>query len=160
MVEASGTVVEVREGLLRVETQPRSACAHCSTDSCATSVVAKLFGAKRNRVWLENTLGARPGEQVVIGIQDELLLRASLLSYLLPLVCMLAVAALGDARGASEGLQGLLAVGGLAAGFLLVGRIVRGMPSRQHFSLRLLRSAVPGQVIQIARLNPRGAGNE
>ncbi|HYQ70527.1 MAG TPA: SoxR reducing system RseC family protein [Gammaproteobacteria bacterium] len=160
MVEASGTVVEVRDGLLRVETQPRSACAHCSTDSCASSVVAKLVGAKRNRVWLENTLGARPGEQVVIGIQDALLLRASLLSYLLPLVSMLAVAALGDVRGASEGLQGLLAAGGLAAGFALAGRIARGVPSRQRYSPQLLRFAVPGQVVSIERLHPGGTGNE
>lgn len=148
MVEASGTVVAVRNGQLQVETQPRSTCAHCSTDSCATSVVAKLFGAKRSRVWLENTLGARPGEQVVIGIQDKLLLRASLLSYLLPLVCMLAVAALGDARGATEGLQGLLAVGGLAAGFALAGWIARRARSRRRFRPQLLRFAGQVHVLQ------------
>jgi len=144
MLEASGTVIEVSDGNLRVETQPRSSCSHCSIDSCTTSVVSQLVGAKRNRVWLENTLGAKVGEQVIIGIQDELLIRASVLSYLLPLMSMLAVAALGGAMGASEGLQGLLAVAGLAAGFVPAGRIARSAPSRQRFRPQLLRFAGPG----------------
>ena len=160
MLEASGTVVAVSGRALQVETQPRSSCAHCASAGCSTSVLAKLAGTGRNRIWLENTLDARPGEQVVIGIQDELLLRASVLSYLLPLLGMLVVAALGDVRGAGEGLQGLLAAGGLAAGFVLVGRIARGVPSQQRFRPQLLRYAGPGRVIPIERLNPRGAGNE
>lgn len=143
-----------------METQPRSSCAHCASDSCTASVVSKAVGAKRNRVWLENALGAKVGEQVVIGIQDELLLRASLLSYLLPLVIMLVVVAFSGARGASEGLQSLLAVGGLAVGFVLAGRIARSASLRQRFRPQLLR--YPGQihVQQIESSNSGGSRNE
>ena len=66
---------------------------------CTTSVVSKLFGIKRNRFKLENSLGAQPGEQVVIGIPDELLVQASVRAYLLPLLVMMLATAVGSAMG-------------------------------------------------------------
>ncbi|MEJ2694544.1 MAG: SoxR reducing system RseC family protein, partial [Candidatus Thiodiazotropha sp.] len=116
---------------------------HCSTNSCTTSVVAKLFGVRRNRLLLENSLGARPGDQVVIGIPDQLLVRASLMAYLLPLVVMLVITALGDMVGLNELLLSLLALGGLAMGFFTVRRVSRGSTS-QHYQPRLLRIVASG----------------
>ena len=95
MLEETATVVEVIDGRLIAETESRSSCSHCSTDSCSTSVVAKLFGIRRNRLVMENTLQAKAGDRVVIGIPDNLLVQASVMAYLLPLVVMLGVTACG-----------------------------------------------------------------
>ncbi|MES9812520.1 MAG: SoxR reducing system RseC family protein [Candidatus Thiodiazotropha sp.] len=141
MLEETGTVVEVWDDSLQVETQSRSACSHCSSSGCTTSVVSKLFGIKRNRLQLENSLGAKPGDRVVIGIPDDLLVRASVWAYLLPLIFMLASTALGGVFGASEGFQSLLALGGLAVGFYIVRWTTRNLSSQRRFKPRLLRIA-------------------
>ncbi len=143
MLEETARVVEVHDGVLVAETQSRSGCSHCSTSSCTTSVVAKLFGVRRNRLLLDNSLGARPGDQVVIGIPDRLLVRASLTAYLLPLVVMLVITALGDMVGLNELLLSLLALGGLVVGLFTVRRVSRAGTS-QHDQPRLLRIVAPG----------------
>ena len=141
MLEEVGTVVEAGPESILIEIQSRSACSHCTTDSCTTSVVSKLFGVKRNRFYIDNSLGANKGDRVVVGIRDDLLVKASLLAYLLPLIVMLVCAALAGALGAGEGWQSLVAMGGLALGLYLV----RGSSSKgsyqKRFRPQLLRMA-------------------
>ncbi len=144
MLEESAHVVEVHDGVLIAETQSRSGCSHCSTSSsCSTSVVAKLFGVRRNRLVMANSLNARPGDQVVIGIPDQVLVRASLMAYLLPLVVMLVVTAMGDLAGINELLLSLLALVGLVMGFFTVRWVSRRRTS-QRYEPRLLRIVAPG----------------
>lgn len=143
MLEETAHVVEVRDGLLIAETQSRSGCSHCGNGSCTTSVVAKLFGVRRNRLVVENSLGAEPGDQVRIGISDRSLVRASLMAYLLPLLLMLGVTALGNLVGLNEFLLSLLALVGLAMGFFIVHWVSRGGLSHRY-APRLLRIVAPG----------------
>ena len=143
MLEEIAYVVAVQESLLIAETQSRGACSHCRTASCTTSVVAKLFGVRRNRLVMENSLGARPGDQVRIGIPDRTLVLASLMAYLLPLLCMLGTTALGKLAGVSEFFLSLLALVGLAMGFFIVHRVSRGGLSHRY-EPRLLRIVAPG----------------
>jgi sigma-E factor negative regulatory protein RseC len=144
MLEESAHVVEVYDDLLIAETQSRSGCSHCSTESCTTSVVAKLFGVRRNRLVMENSLGARPGDQVKIGISDRSLVRASLMAYLMPLLFMLGVTAVGNLAGVSEFILSLLALVGLAMGFFIVHWVSRGGLSHRY-EPRLLRIVAPGR---------------
>jgi sigma-E factor negative regulatory protein RseC len=143
MLEETAQVIEVKDGLLTVETASRSACNHCSSDNCTTSVVAKLFGVRRNRLVLANSLDAKPGDQVVIGIPDQLLARASVTAYLLPLLFMLVLTGLGDLFGINELLLSLLALSGLALGFYIIRRFSCGS-SAQGYQPRLLRIVAPG----------------
>jgi len=146
MFEESATVVESSGDTLWVETRPRSACSQCAGGGCTTAVVAKLFRIKRNRLELENHLGAVPGERVVIGIPDDLLIRAALSAYLLPLLVLVAGAALGAALGLGEGYQSLLALAGLAIGFVLMRRITRDAPGQRRLRPQLLRRAEAGPI--------------
>jgi sigma-E factor negative regulatory protein RseC len=146
MLEESARVVAVSGDRLWVETESRSACSHCTSSGCTTSVVSKLFGVKRNRLELQNSLGVRPGEQVVVGIPDALLVRASIWAYLVPLAVMLLPTLAGDLSGMGEGLQSLLALVGLATGFLLVHWMTRRVSYRQGFRPRLLRIVAQGTV--------------
>lgn len=143
MLEETARVIDVMDGMLTAETESRSGCSHCSTSSCTTSVVSKLFGIRRNRLVMENSLHAKPGDQVVIGIPNELLVRASVMAYLLPLVAMLVVTAIGDTLGMNEILLSLLALAGLAMGFFIVRWAIRRGAS-QRYSPRLLRIVAPG----------------
>jgi sigma-E factor negative regulatory protein RseC len=143
MLEETAMVIDVKDGMLMAETESRSSCSHCSADSCSTSVVAKLFGVRRNRLVMENSLDAKPGDQVVIGIPDALLVRASVMAYLLPLVSMLLLTAIGDALGMNEILLSLLALVGLAIGFFMVRWTIHRSAS-QRYTPRLLRIVAPG----------------
>lgn len=139
MREETARVVDIKAGLLLAEAKGRSACSHCTGGAvCASSVTAKLFGARRVRLVLANHLDARPGDQVVIGIPDELLVRASLLVYLSPLLLMLAAAALVEAWAVNEMLLSVSALAGLTLGVLGVRWTIR-RGAEQRYRPRLLR---------------------
>lgn len=139
MLEEIALVVEADSELLWIETRTRSSCSHCANDTCGTSVLAKIFAVKRNRVQLENTLAAEAGEQVIIGMPDDLLVRAAIWAYLVPLIAMVLFTLIASMAGASDGLQSLLAMAGLAIGFLVVQKYTTGSRSKTHFKPRLLR---------------------
>ncbi len=144
MLEETGTVIDTDGEHVWIETQARSACTHCGTASCSTSVIARLFGVKRNRLRVFNSLRARPGQQVVVGVPDEVVVAVSLRAYLFPLLVMLCAAALAGAAGLHDALQALVAVGGLVAGLLLAGRAAGDARAQQRYAPRLLR-LTPGR---------------
>lgn len=149
MLEETATVVKADENHLWVETESRSSCSHCSSSGCSTSTLAKLFGVKRNLLQLDNTLDAsldvKVGQKVVIGISDDLLVRASLWAYLVPLLAMAVATIAGNMAEASEGMQALLALAGLGAGFTLVYRFTHNKSSQQQFKPQLLRLVAQNQ---------------
>jgi sigma-E factor negative regulatory protein RseC len=159
MLEETGRVIKAEKGELWIETQPRSACSHCGTDSCTTSVVAKLFNAKRTALRLPDTLGAQPGQRVRIGIPDRVLAAASLRAYLAPLALMILAVALGSALELGEVLQSLLAIAGLIGGLAWVERSIARGSKREAYAPRLLGFADEAR-FDIKDLIQRGEGND
>lgn len=140
MIETPATVVDVKPGVAWVETVRQSACGHCeSAGSCGTSVLAKLFGAPRSRLRIDDAQGLRVGEQVVIGIPDGTLVRASFVAYLIPLVFLIAAAGVATRLGAGEGGVALLGICGLGIGLWLSGRITGGPSARERYRPVLVR---------------------
>lgn len=160
LLEETARVIEVRDGWLIAETQSRGGCNQCRSDSCTTSLVAKLFGVRRNRLRLANGIGAKPGDRVVIGLSDALLLQAALRIYLPPLLGMLGATAIGDRLGLAAGYLGLSALCGLALGFIFVRWISRG-ESSHRFRPRLMRIvASSDQRVSISTLVLTGPNQE
>lgn len=90
MIEESATVLACDEGFAFVETQVQAACGSCQAQSgCSTSVLSGLFKRRNNRLKVLNPIQAKPGQHVIIGIQEQALVSVSLIAYLLPLLCML-----------------------------------------------------------------------
>ena len=146
MLEETALVVEADEQSLWVELPSRSACSQCGSGTCTTSVIAKLFRVSKPRFRLENSLNAQPGQQVVVGIPDDLVAKASLWAYLLPMVTLLAGAAVASVAGAGEGTQSLMALVGLGVGLLLVRRLTTTGSMQRRLRPTLLRLARPAQV--------------
>jgi sigma-E factor negative regulatory protein RseC len=95
MIEEPATVIFVDDGYAMVETQQRPACGSCaSTSSCSTSVLSGLFKRRYTQIRVSNPIAAKPGEQVIIGLEENALLKISFLAYLLPLLCMMLMAIL------------------------------------------------------------------
>lgn len=146
MIEESARIVEVEGDIAWVETQRRSSCSSCSANKgCGVSVLDKVLGRRASRIKVLNELGAQPGDQVVIGIEDAALVRGSLALYATPLAAMIAGALLGEALrgllGYGDWLSVVAGIAGLGAGLFLVRLFswrVRTDPRYQPVVLRRL----------------------
>lgn len=146
MLEEQGRVVEVDEGFAWVETQRQSACGACSVNKgCGTGVISRVVGQRATRVRAINEIDAKAGDEVVIGLHDEALVRGSLAVYAVPLIAMLLMALLGDLAGrelqldSSEGLTALLGLAGLGLGFLWVRNFSRRIATDARYQPVILR---------------------
>ncbi|MAR92136.1 MAG: SoxR reducing system RseC family protein [Pseudomonadota bacterium] len=120
MIEENGRVVAVNPGLAWVETTRHSACDSCSAKSgCGHSALAKLG---QNAVHLEARcdIEVTVGDQVVVGVPEEIMLKSSLLAYLMPLVAMLIAVLAADSLWQQDLITALAGLLGLGAGFVVL----------------------------------------
>ena len=127
MIFETATVVAVESDAVWVDAVQKSACESCSARAgCGTSVLSKLTG-KTTRIRVLKELGyesePQVGEQVTIAIPGDVVVIASLLVYLLPLVLSIAGLWLMSAETELNGIIG--AIIGLLAGGALVGLFSR-----------------------------------
>lgn len=129
MLTESGRVVAVEADAVWVETLRRSTCGACAAQSgCGHGMLNKVTAGRRGYVRALPGAGGvgayRIGQQVLLGIPEEIVLRGSFIAYLLPLSCMLpgAVAAAYCWPGAGDPAAVAGAVVGLALGYVLVRR--------------------------------------
>lgn len=120
MIETRALVLKVDGGYAIVEAERAAGCGHCdSVNGCAAGTLAKLFCFKPRQLKVLNSVGAEPGERVVIGIQDGALMKSSVAAYLVPLVLLLFGALAGTfwVQGSARDVYAALgALGGLGAG--------------------------------------------
>jgi sigma-E factor negative regulatory protein RseC len=161
MIEESGQVVRTAGDSAWVQTARRSSCGSCSArKGCGTGALAGLFGARLHEVEVLNPIGARPGEQVIVGISESLLVRGSALVYLLPLLFLVAGALLAEGLAPQLGLAGSDApaifggLAGLAAGFLWLRRRQRRWHGDPAHMAVILRRVAPGAAVNILSGNP------
>ena len=104
--------------------------------SCATAVRPPCRAGPR-RYRLENRIGARVGDRVQLTVADGTVWRASLLSYVLPLLLAIGGAAIGQfAAGDAGALLGTLA--GLGCGLVLLRRNeIRARSDASLFSMQI-----------------------
>ena len=100
-----------------------SSCGACGGKGCGSSLFARALHAREPEYRVENSIGACVGEAVVIGLPDGALLNAALSGYIVPLLLLLAGAALGQwIAGEAGAVAGCLLGLGLAALNLKRGR--------------------------------------
>ena len=139
MIEERARVIAVENGQLLLEAQTKASCSACAVkQGCGTSVVSKWVGRKFTRFQAPNTVNARVGDEVVVGLAEEAMLKGSVLVYLLPLLAMIGFALLADsliaADTASRDLMVLIAA---VAGFSLMLVISRLLLSTGSNSSKL-----------------------
>ena len=104
MIEEQGRVVAVESGAVWVETLRKSTCSSCSANAtCGQGLMDRLgVGRQRGYVRALCSLQLSVGDAVVIGVREDLLVRGSLLVYLMPLLGLFAGALLMQSTGAAE----------------------------------------------------------
>ena len=97
MIEENARVASIEGELAEVVTERRSACGSCAAQKgCGTSLLAAWFPQRQLRFRVHNAVGARVGDQVVVGLDEAYLQRGALLLYALPLAGLLLGAVGGD----------------------------------------------------------------
>jgi sigma-E factor negative regulatory protein RseC len=120
MIEELAVVVKIENQQVWVESGPNNACGGCQQKaSCTANALGSVL--KKKSVPVDSGIQLKTGDEVIIAIDESLLLRASLLLYLLPLIALFTGAAIADWLLADNALYADLWIAGSALlGFLLI----------------------------------------
>jgi len=104
VIEEQGRVVAVEPGAVWVETLRKSTCSSCSVKAGCGQGLLDQLGASGRRGYVRalSDLQLSVGDAVVIGVREDLLVRGSLLVYLLPLLGLFVAAVLAEQMSLSE----------------------------------------------------------
>ncbi|WP_323751267.1 SoxR reducing system RseC family protein [Marinobacter sp.] len=124
MITETGKVIALQGPQAWVQTIQISACESCSARAgCGQRALAAVSGGKANQVLVLNTGDAQVGDEVVIGVDEQSLLTASLAVYGVPLLFMVLMSIGGYRLLGEMDLVAIVgALLGLATGFWLVRR--------------------------------------
>ncbi|MES2824285.1 MAG: SoxR reducing system RseC family protein [Pseudomonadota bacterium] len=147
MILEVGLIIAVEPEGLWVETLQRSACGSCQAQKgCGQSLLTK-FDASTSQLWVwvdgRNAEGYRVGDEVRIGIPEDVIARSALFIYMVPLIGMVLATMLAHQQALSDGASTLWAAGGLMLG----GFVVRWHAHNTRFDNRLQPVLVEDQQI-------------
>jgi sigma-E factor negative regulatory protein RseC len=118
MIEELAVVVKIENHQVWVESGQNSACGGCQQKaSCTTNALGSVL--KKKSVPVDSDMQLKTGDEVMVAIDENLLLRASLLLYLAPLIALFTGAGIADWLMADNALYADLWIAGSALlGFL------------------------------------------
>lgn len=120
MLEEVGRIIAVDGETAWVETERKSTCHSCSANKgCGSGVLSRFMGRTLGQYPVINRIGAKVGDEVVLGIDENAIIRGSLAAYGIPLASLLAGAFIADAAFAAAGSDAAAALGGVSG--LLAG---------------------------------------
>lgn len=95
MIEELAKVVKIENHQVWVESGQNNACGGClQKASCTTNALGNIL--KKKSVPVDSNIQLKTGDEVMVAIDESLLLRASLLLYLLPLIALFTGAGIAD----------------------------------------------------------------
>ncbi|MEQ1558799.1 MAG: SoxR reducing system RseC family protein [Methyloglobulus sp.] len=95
MIEELAVVVKIENYQVWVEGGQNSACGGClQKASCTTNALGSVL--KKKSVRVDSDIELKIGDNVMVAIDEAVLLQASLLLYLLPLIALFTGAGLAD----------------------------------------------------------------
>lgn len=149
MLEETAQVIRVDDDEVWVETQRRSTCASCAAEKgCGTATLAKVLGKRRTLVRVLSDQPLSVGDQVVIGIREQALVRGSLAVYAVPVLLLLVGGFVGKLGAQSflwdnaELASVILGVSGLIAGLFWLRQFTRRIEYDDNYQPLVLRKLV------------------
>ncbi len=99
-------------------------CGSGSGSSCGSGNIGRMFAPKQdNRYRVIDTIGCRPGDEVMIDIKDGSVLRGAMIVYIMPLILVFGGALLGNDL-ASAPFADTAAIFGASGGFVVATLLV------------------------------------
>lgn len=122
MIEERAIVSRLTAAEVWVRAYGPESCPRCAEGKgCGGGVLARLVGRRRPEVCVNGQPGdLRPGDTVIVGVDEDVVMRASVWVYLVPLVCMFTAGSFAQlALAAHDLLVAAFGLTGLVGGFLL-----------------------------------------
>ncbi len=149
MIEEVATVISIEADMAVIEVEKTSSCNSCQSKGvCGTSSLAGLFNFQSPQIKVNNSLNARTGDRVLVGIQENTLVAGSFILYIVPLLMLLLFAVAASLLEPvfptldQELLQTIAGLAGLAVGLFFVrqqsSRLFEG--KRNAFMVKILPS--------------------
>lgn len=89
VIEEKGRILAIENGIAVIEVQRRSGCGQCNLQKpCASGTLGKLFGQRQTLLHLSSEPDIAVGQEVMLGLPEQSLLKGSIAVYGLPLVLM------------------------------------------------------------------------
>jgi sigma-E factor negative regulatory protein RseC len=118
MITESAIVTHRNGSRVELKLQRASACGGCELNQgCGTGALGRLLGHRSKPVVIETDRELEPGDQLVLGLSETTLVKASLTIYGLPLLGMVIAGLLAAWGGLADGFVALIAISGFFAGF-------------------------------------------
>ena len=146
MVEGIAHVVELEGAMAWLVPEQGSSCGSCaSAAACGSKGIGTTASRLENRRFqINNDSNLAVGERVVFGIRDNVLLKASIIAYAVPLATLLVAGSLAQWKFGSDFITMTAMVVGLAIG-LGISRVMAGrLHGRGDLAPLFLRRARPG----------------
>ena len=87
MIEEEAIVIDQNGEFAEVDIIRTKPCGLCGkTQGCGNSIWGKVFSFQKRKIKIQNKINAKVGEKVKLVIEENYLLKASLLLYGLPLL--------------------------------------------------------------------------
>lgn len=143
--EETAVVSSVDGDFVFLETQNSASCSNCSSKSGCGSVSSIFTFKPKNKLRVNNTLGLKKGDSVIVALASDKLLIATVLMYLSPLILLftfslIAKLLIGETASILAGLCGLF------VGLLWVKRFTQQSAIAKQFEPKLVRKIINVEV--------------
>ena len=142
MIEEQAVVIKSSKDRVTLEVVRSQPCGLCGqVRGCGNSIWGKIFSHRTGHIETRNHLNAKLGDVVILGIDETLMLKSSLMLYGVPLMLMFLGMVMANtfAKETTELYALLGAVIGLFLGVVLIKRIVNEKMQMFYNEAQLIR---------------------
>ncbi len=142
MIEEEAIVIKASKENVTLEVVRSKPCGLCGqVRGCGNSIWGKIFSHRTGHIETRNHLNAKLGDVVILGIDETLMLKSSLMLYGVPLMLMFLGMVIANmfAKETTELYVLLGAVMGLFLGVVLIKRIVNEKMQMFYNEAQLIR---------------------
>ncbi len=144
MITEAAVVTRCDDGQVEVRLRRASACGNCElSQGCGTGALGRLLGNRSRPLLIQTEQNLKPGDNLLLGLSEAALVKASLTVYGLPLLAMVIAGLLAALFNWSDIWVALSSV----AGFLL------GYKLASYFTQKLEADRLSPYIVDI-RMNP------
>lgn len=152
MMKENAHVVAAKGGRAIVKTLRSEACGSCGAQSACHA----MGGSKEMEVEVINPVGAKAGDKVELELPESSFVKASAVTYLIPLTFLMTGAIVGYYLSgvfgwSQDASSALLALAGVAAAFPVVAKLNRNLSGKTAFIPRITRVIPPGGEVGVKK---------
>lgn len=143
MIEEYAVVLYCKQDVAELEIERRTACGICGQKrGCGNATWGKLLGHKSHTFQAQNTIDAKVGDNVIVGIDEQVALKSVFFLYVVPLLSLIIFSVLAEALFDHQLYVVFAAIIGLLIGFVWVKSHLAGR-DRHHAIILRQAEAMP-----------------